>query len=280
MQKSLKLGVLGENLSHSKSPQIQSAGLQYLGLDGTYEKFEILEDNFRQEITKLLSEVNGLNVTIPYKEKIIKYLNRRDSLVERIGAANTLVIQDGQITGYNTDYYGFKESLKEHDLKGASVSIIGAGGASKAIITALDDMGVAEVNICARNPGKVEDNLPSVHKAQMNLNLYSEEYDLSGSKLIINCTPIGQGRLASSMPLTEAQIDGLKAGTIIYDLVYSETTLLKEAKARGLITIDGSQMLILQGVKSLSIWTGREIDAGLIKSMTDAFRYQEESVTT
>lgn len=271
MQKTLKLGVLGATLSYTRSPQIQEAGLKYLGIDGLYQKYEIQEEDFQNSITELLSNLDGLNVTIPFKEKIVKYLNRRDPLVERIGAANTLVIQDGQIKGFNTDYYGFRESLKNHNLESSSVSILGAGGASKAMIAVLDDLNVGEINIYARNPGKAEASLPQCSKAKMNLNLYTPELDLSHSNLIINSTPIGQGRLANSLPLEQAQLDKLKAGTIVYDLIYSETTLLREAKSRRLIAIDGSQMLIMQGVQSLSIWTGREIDTGLIRAMTDAF---------
>ncbi len=271
MQKIFKLGVLGSSLAHSRSPQIQLAGMKFLGLEGSYEKYEIAEDKFEREITQLISQIDGVNVTIPYKEKIVKYLNKRDPLVDRIAAANTLVIREGQIHGYNTDYYGFKESLKNYDLSGACVGILGAGGASKAIITALDDLGVADINIYARNPGKVEDHLPKVHRAKLNLELYTPELDISSAKLIINCTPIGQGRLASSIPLELNQLDQLKNKTIIYDLVYNETQLLKEAKSRGLIAIDGSEMLILQGVQSLSIWTGCEINKNLIDAMSSAF---------
>lgn len=271
MQKIFKLGVLGSSLAHSRSPQIQLAGMKFLGLEGSYEKYEIAEEKFEREITQLISQIDGVNVTIPYKEKIVKYLNKRDPLVDRIAAANTLVIREGQIHGYNTDYYGFKESLKNYDLSDACVGILGAGGASKAIITALDDLGVADINIYARNPGKVEDHLPKVHRAKLNLELYTPELDLSSSKLIINCTPIGQGRLASSIPIELTQLDQLKSKTIIYDLVYNETQLLKEAKSRGLIAIDGSEMLILQGVQSLSIWTGCEINKNLIDAMSSAF---------
>lgn len=279
MQKNLKLGLLGSALSYSRSPQIHLAGLEYLGVEGSYEKFEIHEENFEKEITKLFSDVQGLNVTIPYKEKILKYLNRRDPLTEKIGAANTLVIHDGQIKGYNTDYYGFKESLNDYDLKNSTVSIIGAGGASRAIIIALDDIEVKEINIYTRTPTKVEDNLPYLTNANLNLGLYTHELDLSHSQLVINCTPVGQGRLASNMPLDEAQLDKLQASTIIYDLIYGETKLIKEAQSRKLNTIDGSKMLILQAVQSLAIWTGKAIDKGLIKAMTDGF-YATSTLST
>ena len=272
MSTPLKLGVLGSTLAHSKSPQIQEAGLHYLGIEGSYDLFEIAPEEFNSKINLLFHELNGLNVTIPYKQTITKYLNHRDPLVDRIGATNTLVIEDGQIRGYNTDYFGFTESLKGADLRGKEVSIIGAGGASRAVIIALEDMGVSQINIYVRNIHKVEGSLPKVKKSQLNLKLYTEEINFSDSALIVNATPVGQGRLGSGMPITLQQIELLRAGTIVYDLIYSDTQFLEEAQKCKHQTINGSQMLILQGAQSLSLWTGREITAGLIEAMTQGFR--------
>jgi len=270
MSKRYELGVLGNTLSHSKSPDIQVAGLEYLNLEGSYGKYELDPDQFNKEINELLAQLDGLNVTIPYKETVLKYLNKKDPLVERIGATNTLMMTSLGIQGFNTDYYGFMESLKNENLKAKTVSILGAGGASKAIIIALEDMGVKKINMLVRNLDKAEGKLPRT-KADIDVLLYTEEADISDSDLVINCTPVGQGRLSDSMPLTENQINSLDKKTIVYDLIYSETLLLKKANEAKLKTIDGSQMLILQGVKSLSLWTGCEITEGLIKAMTNAF---------
>lgn len=267
----LKLGILGSNLAHSKSPQIQKAGLEFLKLQGTYETFELAPEEFDSKINLLLSKIDGLNVTIPYKSSVMKYLNHRDSLVDRIGATNTLVIKDGRINGYNTDYWGFTKSLEAYDLSGKPVSIIGSGGASKAIIIALEDMGVEEINLYVRNLVKAEDSLPSVKKTKLNLKLFTEQENLNHSALIVNTTPVGQGRLSNSMPLTLQQIELLRGGTVVYDLIYSETQLLQEAKKCKLHVIDGSQMLILQGAKSLSLWTGAEVTEKLITAMSNAF---------
>lgn len=271
MSNFLKLGILGSNLAHSKSPQIQKAGLEFLKVQGSYETFELAPEEFDTKVNLLLSKVNGLNVTIPYKSSVMKYLNHRDSLVDRIGATNTLVIKDGRIYGYNTDYWGFTKSLEAHDLKGKPVSIIGSGGASKAIMIALEDMGVEEINLYVRNLVKAEDNLPVIKKTKLNLRLFTEQENLNHSALIVNATPVGQGRLASGMPLSLQQIELLRGGTIVYDLIYSDTQLLQEARKCKLHVIDGSQMLILQGVKSLSLWTGTEINDKLIKAMSNAF---------
>jgi shikimate dehydrogenase len=270
-KKTLKLGVLGYPLTHSKSPQIQKAGLDFLGIDGEYDKYEINPEEFSTAIPELLSSVDGLNITIPYKEKIIKYLNKTDKLVERIGAANTLVIKEGLIEGFNTDYFGFCESLRDFNLEGTKASIIGGGGASKAIIIALEDLGVTDIDILVRNVNKTEDGLPRSRKSKINVQFCHSELSLSDSHLLINCTPVGQGRLSDNMPIEIEQLQSLNKKALVYDLIYSQTKLLQEAKKLKLKTMDGSQMLILQGVKSLSLWTKKEISNALIKAMTKVF---------
>lgn len=270
MSKKYRLGVLGNTLSHSRSPDIQIAGLEFLGLEGSYGKYELDPENFDKEINELLSEIDGLNITIPYKERILKYLNKKDPLVTRIGATNTLMMTSLGIQGFNTDYYGFIESLGKNNLKSKTANIIGAGGASRAIMIALEDLGIKKINIIARNLEKVETNLPKL-KVEHELVLYTEELDLPECDILINCTPVGQGRLSDTMPITKKQIEKLKPNSIVYDLIYEDTLLLNTAKKNGLKTINGSAMLILQGVKSLSIWTGAEITKGLIEEMEKAF---------
>lgn len=272
MSQFLRLGLIGSSLAHSKSPEIQMAGLKFLGLDGTYDKFEIDPSNFASKVNVLASQLHGLNVTIPFKEKMLKYLNHRDELVEKIGATNTLIMKDGQIHGYNTDYWGFIKSLDEYQVKGKKAAIIGAGGASRALIIALADMGLEEITVFVRNLHKTEGTLPQIKKTNLKLELFSEEVQLSEFAIIINATPIGQGRLANGMPLNIAQLELLRPDTIIYDLIYEDTMLIKEAKKCHLLTINGSEMLILQAVKSLSLWTGAQITEGLIEAMRQGFK--------
>ncbi len=267
----LKLGILGHPLSHSRSPEMQRAGLKYLGLTGSYDKFELRQEDFDSELPKIFSTLSGLNVTIPYKEKILNYLNMRDKLVERIGAANTLMISEGMIKGYNTDYQGFTDSLSHCKLKDKQIALLGAGGAARAIIIALEDMEPTEIDIYVRNFQKYDGQLPLVSKTNTKLHLYDENSDLSKADLVINCTPMGQGRLADEMPLNSEQIASLKESAIVYDLIYSDTSLLRAARNRGLTTIDGSRMLIMQGAHSLKIWTGKAVSEGLIEAMSGAF---------
>lgn len=271
MDKALRLGIIGAVLNYSKSPQIHNAALKFLALDGKYESFEIEESRFNYEIKTVLIKNDGLNVTIPYKETMLRYLNKLDPLVKRIGATNTLVISSNGIHGYNTDYYGFIDSLENENLNEKTVSILGSGGASKALIIALEDLGVSEIFIYARNTNKAESSLPETSKTKVTIKQFSNIENLSHSQLIINTTPLGQGRLENAMPLEQSQIDLLRPNTIIYDLIYSKTKLLQEAKKRDLKIIDGSQMLILQAAKSLEIWTEQKISKDVIKVMTEAF---------
>lgn len=267
----LALGILGSTLKHSLSPQIHAAAIKFAGLDAEYEKYEVLEENFEDEIRPLLANLHGLNVTIPYKERVLNYINKVDKLAKRIGAVNTIKVnRGGLIEGYNTDYYGFQESLKGVDLKGKNATILGSGGAARAVIIALEDMGVAKIDVRVRNVDKVVNNLPRVDASELNVNLFNRESDTSEIDILINATPVGQGRLANEMPVTERQIEVLKPTAVIYDLIYSDTLLIQKAKERALKSINGAEMLVLQAAQSFSIWTGVKLSDELVAVMRSA----------
>jgi shikimate dehydrogenase len=267
----LALGILGSTLKHSLSPQIHAAAMKFAGLDAEYEKYEVLEENFESEIRPLLANLHGLNVTIPYKERVLNYINKVDKLAKRIGAVNTIKVnRGGLIEGYNTDYYGFQESLKGIDLKGKNATILGSGGAARAVIIALEDMGVAKIDVRVRNVDKVVNNLPRVDASELNVNLFNRESDTAEIDILINATPVGQGRLANEMPVTERQIEVLKPTAVIYDLIYSDTLLIQKATARGLKAINGAEMLVLQAAQSFSIWSGVKLSDELVSVMRSA----------
>ena len=270
----LALGILGSTLKHSLSPQIQAEAIKFAGLDAEYEKYEVLEENFEDEIRPLLANLHGLNVTIPYKERVLNYINKVDKLAKRIGAVNTIKVnRGGLIEGYNTDYYGFQESLKGIDLKGKNATILGSGGAALAVIIALEDMGVAKIDVRVRNVDKVVNNLPRVDASELNVNLFNRESDTSEIDILINATPVGQGRLANEMPVTERQIEVLKSTAVVYDLIYSDTLLIQKAKERALKSINGAEMLVLQAAQSFSLWTGVPLSDELVAVMRSAMSY-------
>lgn len=273
----LALGILGSTLKHSLSPQIHAAAIKFAGLDAEYEKYEVVEENFEDEIRPLLANLHGLNVTIPYKERVLNYINKVDKLAKRIGAVNTIKVnRGGLIEGYNTDYYGFQESLKGIDLKGKNATILGSGGAARAVIIALEDMGVAKIDVRVRNVDKVVNNLPRVDASELNVNLFNRESDTAEIDILINATPVGQGRLANEMPVTERQIEVLKPTTVIYDLIYSDTLLIQKAAARGLKAINGAEMLVLQAAQSFSIWSGVKLSDELVSVMRSAMSLTAE----
>jgi shikimate dehydrogenase len=267
----LVLGILGSTLKHSLSPQIQAEAIKFAGLDAEYDKYEVLEENFEDEIRPLLANLHGLNVTIPYKERVLNYINKVDKLAKRIGAVNTIKVnRGGLIEGYNTDYYGFQESLKGVDLKGKNATILGSGGAARAVIIALEDMGVAKIDVRVRNVDKVVNNLPRVDNCELNVNLFNRESDTSEIDILINATPVGQGRLANEMPITELQVNALKSTAVVYDLIYSDTLLIQKAKDRALKAINGAEMLVLQAAQSFSIWSGVKLSDELVLVMRSA----------
>ena len=267
----LALGILGSTLKHSLSPQIQAAAIKFAALDAEYEKYEVLEENFEDEIRPLLANLHGLNVTIPYKERVLNYINKVDKLAKRIGAVNTIKVnRGGLIEGYNTDYYGFQESLKGIDLKGKNATILGSGGAARAVIIALEDMGVAKIDVRVRNVDKVVNNLPRVDASELNVNLFNRESDTAEIDILINATPVGQGRLANEMPVTERQIEVLKSTAVVYYLIYSDTLLIQKAKERALKSINGAEMLVLQAAQSFSIWSGVKLSDELVAVMRSA----------
>jgi len=268
----LALGVLGSTLKHSLSPQIHAEAIKFSGVDADYKKYEVEEGDFEAEIRPLLATLNGLNVTIPYKEKVLNYINKVDKLAKRIGAVNTIKVnRGGLIEGYNTDYYGFQESLKGIDLKDKKATILGCGGAARAVIIALEDLGLSKIDIRVRNVDKVVNSLPRVSSCELEVNLFNRESDTSDIDILINATPVGQGRLSNEMPVTERQLEVLKPGSVVYDLIYSDTLLLQKAKEKGLKAINGGEMLVLQAAQSFSIWTGLKLNEELISVMRKGF---------
>jgi shikimate dehydrogenase len=271
-EKVLKFGLIGSSLSHSKSIRIQNAAFKHLGINASYENFEIPIDNFDRGIIMLLQKVDGLNITIPFKERIIKYLNRSDQLVGKIGAANTVHLTEMGIIGYNTDYQGFIDSLKAiEDISSKKVALIGAGGAAKAILVALEDLGLEKIYIYARNKSKVEDNLPRLNRNVLEIKMLDEATDLSEIDLLINSTPVGQGRLSEQSPIDLQTLETLPKTATVYDLIYSDTKLINEAKSIGLKTINGKEMLIRQAMYSINHWTKAPLTDDLYKAMSEAF---------
>lgn len=237
-------GLIGKNISYSFSPNYFKSKFERLKLNSfKYELFDLEQiEDFEQIIQ--LPNLSGLNVTIPYKENIIPFLNSVSKKAKKIGAVNTIRIKaDGTTKGYNTDWYGFQESLlpliSEHHKKAL---ILGKGGASKAIAFALNRMEI-EYEFVSRNPLATELAYQDISAELL------KEY-----QIVINCTPLGTFPNLESCP--EIDYSGFTSKHIAYDLVYNpeKTEFLKRASNFGATIKNGKEMLELQAEKAWKIW--------------------------
>lgn len=244
MQNKTIYGLIGKSLSHSFSKQFFTEKFEKEGIDANYKNFEL---NKISEINDLLDKnenIKGLNITIPYKEEVIPFLDDLDGVAREIGAVNTIAVKNGKKIGYNTDVFGFSQSIKPFlENSHEKAIILGTGGASKAIEYVLKELGI-EIIFLSRKPEK--ENEFSYDEAN--------EIMLKHRKLIINCTPIGTYPKVDEMP--KLPVEYITKNHFVIDLIYNpqETTLLRMARENGAITLNGLSMLKHQALKSWEIW--------------------------
>lgn len=240
-----RFGLLGRNISYSFSKGHFTTKFEKENYQGyTYENFDIQEINAFPEIIKNTEHLKGLNVTIPYKEDVIQFLDKLSKKAKKIGAVNTIKItKKGKLKGYNTDYFGFLKSLKPllqpHHKKAL---ILGTGGASKGVAFALEELGIDYTFVSRKASEK------AIDYGQLNAATF-EKY-----QIIINSTPIGTSPNIEACP--DIPYELFTEQHIAYDLIYNpaETQFLKNAAARGAQTKNGLDMLIFQAEKAWEIW--------------------------
>ncbi|WP_340170889.1 shikimate dehydrogenase [Lacinutrix sp.] len=241
-----RFGLIGKDISYSFSRNYFKKKFEIEGVKNvSYENFDIKDIATFKSKLKQETDINGYNVTIPFKETIIPYLDKLNKKAKIIGAVNTIKIsKKGQFIGYNTDYYGFKKSLKPL-LKPyhKNALILGTGGASKAIAYALKSLDIKYVFI-SRNASE---------KAKYTYNELTETI-INTHQIIINCTPLGTFPDINNCPNIPYQ--AITNKHLLFDLIYnpSETKFLKLGKQNKAVTINGEQMLLLQAEKSWQIW--------------------------
>lgn len=240
-----KFGLIGKNIDYSFSRSYFKNKFETNNLEHEYVNFDIPTIEDFPKIIETNSDLNGFNVTIPYKESIIPYLDKLNKKAKKIGAVNTIKFsKKGKLIGYNTDFYGFKKSLKKklkpHHKKAL---ILGTGGASKAIAYALETLDIPFKFVSRQKKGD---------------NSFSYE-ELSGSviseyQIIINCTPLGTFPNVNECP--NIPYNHLNSNHLLFDLIYnpSETLFLKKGKEKGAKTLNGLKMLEYQAEKSWRIW--------------------------
>lgn len=243
-------GLIGYPLTHSFSKRYFSEKFEREGIDGAaYELFPLKDIGHLPDLISQHSNLCGLNVTIPYKEAVIPFLDRLDAEAAAVGAVNTIRIESTGLTGYNTDVFGFEKSLsrflEENSAGIQSALVLGTGGAAKAVGFVLKKMGIA-FRFVSRRPGKET--------------LTYEQLDglvMENSRLLINTTPLGMSPHTDTCPAVP--YERLTAGHLLYDLVYNpeKTLFLKQGEARGCPVLNGLEMLYLQAERSWAIWNSK-----------------------
>jgi len=258
-------GIVGDPVEHSLSPVMHNAAFRELGIDSVYVPFRVLSRFLEDAVRGLRSQgVLGFNVTVPHKVKILKYLQKLDPLARRIGAVNTVQNVDGKLVGYNTDATGAVKALEQNGvrLRDSAVTILGAGGAARAIAFALAEIS-PRIAVLNRTPEKASRLMQEVkHKTRRSIEVGQLTRGnlakaLSATDVLVNATSVGMERGSDRLPIDKVD---LRRNLTVFDIVYAkwETDLLREARLTGCKTIGGIEMLLRQGAAAFEIWTGRE----------------------
>lgn len=271
------LGIIGHPVRHSLSPAMQNAALKACGLDYVYVPFEVAPDGLENAVLGMKAlGVAGFNVTIPYKTRIMPFLDGLDRSAEAAGAVNTVKNDSGRLMGYNTDGDGLVRSLATEfnlDLHGRSIGIIGAGGAARGAVASLCRAGVKTIMIANRTHERavelVSALMPRYPGTGLSIAADYQEMStrLAEVDLLVNTTSIGMQH--DSVP--GLRLDRLPDWAAVYDMVYAPpvTPLLRDAARRGLRRANGLGMLAAQGELAFAIWTGVNAPSGVMKSVLE-----------
>ncbi len=272
------VAVLGYPVGHSRSPAMQNAAFQALGLDWRYEALEVEPERF-EEVVRGLPERGfaGANVTIPHKLRALEVADRASDTARAVGAANTLCFGERGIDAHNTDAQGFIRALRERAPEapaGMRALVLGAGGAARAVLYALSREGASSVAVWNRHPERARALVEDLHSLGGGELGWVTEPEPSGADLVVNATSVGMGSGSPSgggmQDFKELRLsaDDLLDRQVMVDLTYreGETALVREARARGLRCADGLDVLVHQGAASFELWTG-------VKPPLDSMRY-------
>lgn len=239
-----RYGLIGKNIDYSFSRTYFAEKFRTTGLaDHFYDNYDLEDISAFKKVVTTTEGLKGLNVTIPYKEEVIEFLDELDPVARQIGAVNTIAINKGKLKGYNTDAFGFMSSLKAVlPTQVNKALVLGTGGASKAVLYALKSMGITP-SLVSRRPGKdrysYSDLTPEI---------------MLDHQLIVNCTPLGTFPEISNKP--PIPYEALTPDHFLYELIYNpeQTAFLKEGQKRGALGCNGYQMLVQQAEKAWEIW--------------------------
>lgn len=255
-------GVMGWPVAHSRSPQLHNYWLERYAIDGAYVPLAVAPENLATALAALAQlGFRGCNVTLPHKEAVLRLVDTVDRAAERIGAVNTVVVDDdGRLHGSNTDAFGFVEALRAGapalDATAAPAVLVGAGGAARAIAVALLDAGVPELRLVNRTRARAEALRDSLAAAIRVIDWERRAAALDGAGLLVNSSSLGM----AGQPALDLDLGRLPAASVVMDAVYVplQTPMLAEARQLGHTAVDGLGMLLHQARPGFARWFGRE----------------------
>lgn len=273
--KTKTVGLIGNPVEHSVSPNMHNAAFRELGLDYVYLTFRVEEDRLEGAVDGIRSlGFEGANVTIPHKSAVMEYLDDLDEIARKIGAVNTIKRENHSLKGFNTDGLGALRALNEEigDIRGKKVVLLGAGGAARAIAFTLAEKG-AKITISNRTASKAKNLKEEIEKKTgSDLSQIPQEEKflreaIGNSEILINSTSVG---MHPNEGETILESKSLHPDLTVMDIVYNpiRTKLLREAEEAGANTIDGLRMLVHQGVAGFEIWTGETPPIEVMKKAT------------
>ncbi len=261
------VGLIGYPLGHSISPVFQQVAFDSSGIDARYELWETPPEKLEETVKSIRSaDKLGSNVTVPYKEDVIPFLDELNEVASDIGAVNTIVKKDNKLIGYNTDAEGFLRAIEvegKFDPEGKKVTMIGAGGVARALGFILVKAGIKSLSMFDIDQPRAEKLASELGFSGITILKSNEgsEYEnaVSGADLLINCTPIGM-KHSSSEDQSPVNRELIAAQSLVYDVVYNplQTQLLKIAEEAGVRALGGLTMLVYQGVAAFELWTGEK----------------------
>ncbi len=273
--KSYVCGIFGFPISHSASPVMHHAAFQALKLDGSYTAFEISPKNIKKAVEAIrLLNLTGMNVTIPFKEKVLPWLDELSPEARLMGAVNTIHNVKGRLMGFNTDARGFQMALEEdwgNSLKGKNLCLIGAGGAARAVAVQSGLIGVKKLMIVNRNQTRLKKlithlnkNFPHLEIVGLGENDKNIQKEIQLADCVVNATSLGM-KAQDPLPMP---ISWILKKTYVYDLIYRpfQTRFVKEALRQGCRASGGLKMLLYQGALSFEIWTGRKAPVKIMEA--------------
>jgi shikimate dehydrogenase len=269
MNKKYTFGVVGYNIAYSLSPQIFQAISKITGIAGDFRSHDITPSRFDIDFPDVLkSGINGFSVTIPFKNRVVEYIDEIDESAAAVGAVNSVGVKDRKVFGFNTDSHGFSLPLNCHEdkLRDGTALVFGAGGAAKAVVHCLATrFKMKRIVIFARSSEKMKQFKQCIESRIDGLEIETEcikEYKpgvYEPYDIVVNCTPLGGWNHPDETPLPQA-FTWLK-GAIYYDLSYNDNhKIVQTASKNSLTAYDGSIMLVGQALRSLELWTGEQVD--------------------